>query len=185
MRRDTAIKAIYNIFPADTLFIFANGRNNREGYVTEDRVGNFYMLSSMGKAASIGLGVALARQKRKVAVVDGDGNALMNLDNFAMIGYCKPENLTHIVLDNKEHATTGGQSSHTTKIDLSEVARACGYKAVSVKDEKGLERALTNCRDGGPYFVLAHISKERYEVARTPHRPPEEIRDRFMKAARR
>lgn len=39
----------------------------------------------MGLASSIGLGLALAKPKRKVMVLDGDGSVLMNLGTLAAI----------------------------------------------------------------------------------------------------
>ncbi len=188
MRRSEAIKKIFENTHSDALFIFANGRIGREAYVEQDRKGNFYMLSSMGKAASIGLGVAMNAPEKQVVVVDGDGNALMNMDNFAMVGYAGPTNMTHIVLDNKSHDTTGGQESLSTKIDLSKVAEACGYANVwSVKTVDELGECLEKCKEedgekNGPSFVLVDINKDKYSVARTPHHAPEVMRDRFMEA---
>ena len=37
----------------------------------EDRLGNFYMIGSMGLASSIALGVALSKPERRVVVFDG------------------------------------------------------------------------------------------------------------------
>ena len=91
MRRDEAIKDILTLLNEDDLTICANGKITREAYLHNDRKGNFYTLASMGKASSIGLGVALCTNQ-KVIILDGDGNILMNLDNLALIGYIKPKN---------------------------------------------------------------------------------------------
>jgi len=184
MKRYHAILIISRFLDDDTLAVFANGRVGREAYAHNDRNGNFYMLSSMGKGASIGLGIALARPDRNVFVIDGDGNALMNLDNFAMIGYSTPKNFVHIVLDNGEHATTGGQRSHTTRINLALIARGAAYAHVSSVDtKKGLTNSLLRvAKEDGPHFILVRIEKGDTDVPRTPHLAPEAMRDRFMGA---
>ena len=63
----------------------------------------------MGKASSIGLGIALARPERKVMVLDGDGSLLMNLGSLVTVGNKAPENLYHFVFENGVYAVTGGQ----------------------------------------------------------------------------
>ena len=44
------------------------------------------MIGSMGLASSNGLGIATARPEVPVAVIDGDGNVLMNLGSLPMTG---------------------------------------------------------------------------------------------------
>ena len=48
----------------------------------------------MGKASSLGLGLALARPERKVMVLDGDGSLLMNLGTLVTMANKSPKNLT-------------------------------------------------------------------------------------------
>ena len=102
---------------------------------------NFYMWGAMGGTAMIGLGLALAQPKRRVAVITGDGEMLMGLGSLGTIGVQKPPNLAVIVFDNAVYGETGGQASHTQgAVDLVAAARACGIAAcVDVRDEAGLE----------------------------------------------
>src|SRR5207249_12152551 len=93
-----------------------------------DRQACFYRSGSMGLAASIGLGLALARPDRRVLVLDGDGNVLMNAGALASIGAAAPPNLHHVCFDNGAHASTGGQRTISDRVRLEEVARACGYR---------------------------------------------------------
>ena len=68
------------------------------------------MLSgAMGKASSLGLGVALARPDKKVIVLDADGSLLMNLGSLVTIANMSPANLIHFVFENSVYRTTGGQ----------------------------------------------------------------------------
>lgn len=94
------------------IVIASNGMISREVYQVKDRPLNLYMLGSMGMALAIGIGIAY-NSKLKVSVISGDGAALMSLGTMALHHYLQMEkgmkNLTHYILDNRCHATTGGQ----------------------------------------------------------------------------
>ncbi|HEY7999559.1 MAG TPA: thiamine pyrophosphate-dependent enzyme, partial [Pseudolabrys sp.] len=47
---------------------------------------DFYLWGAMGGAAMIGLGLALAQPKKRVAVITGDGEMLMGMGALATIG---------------------------------------------------------------------------------------------------
>src|SRR5437899_8748960 len=68
---------------------------------------NFYLWSAMGSTAMVGLGLALARPDRRVAVITGDGDMLMGLGSLATIGVKRPGNLSVVVLDNRHYSATG------------------------------------------------------------------------------
>lgn len=90
---------------------------------------NFYLWGAMGGASLIGLGLALAQPNTPVAVLVGDGEALMGMGAFATIALQKPNNLSIIVLDNGLYGETGAQLSHTASVtDLAAVAAACGIQ---------------------------------------------------------
>jgi thiamine pyrophosphate-dependent acetolactate synthase large subunit-like protein len=63
----------------------------------------------MGKASSLGLGLALARPDLKIVVLDGDGGLLTNLGSMVTIAHMAPPNLIHFVFENGVYRTTGGQ----------------------------------------------------------------------------
>ena len=63
----------------------------------------------MGKASSIGLGIALARPDKKVLVIDGDGSLLMNLGSLVTVANMSPKNLVHFVYQNGTYGVSGGQ----------------------------------------------------------------------------
>lgn len=186
MRRDEVIKIICNEIDKESALIFANGKISREGYLKCDNKRNFYMLASMGKASSIGLGIALSIPGKKVVIFDGDGNLLMNLDNLALIGYYQPKNLIHIILDNEIYATTGWQETLSDKIELDRIADACNYARVfNVKTESEILNAIKVCNiSEGPHFVLIKIAKEEIEGTKVIHYSPSEIKNRFMESLR-
>jgi thiamine pyrophosphate-dependent acetolactate synthase large subunit-like protein len=101
---------------------------------------NFYLWGAMGGAAMIGLGLALAQPKKRVAVITGDGEMLMGIGALATIGIQQPRNLAVIVFDNGMYGETGGQPSHTAGgVDMVAMARAAGFPTcLDVTDEAGL-----------------------------------------------
>lgn len=180
MKRYEAIKAVLDCLAGDEIVISANGMISRELYALRDRPGNFYMLGSMGLASSIGLGLALTQERKKIIVLDGDGNILMNLGSLATIGQIGPENLIHMVLDNEAHDTTGGQPTASRTAKLVDIARACDFSfAVEVRDEDSLKKALKKAYSiRGPSFILVKVEKGGLPVPRVPY-SPEQIRERF------
>src|SRR6202046_1810234 len=94
---------------------------------------NFYLWGAMGGTAMIGLGLALARPDRRVAVLTGDGDMLMGLGSLATIGVKQPRNLRILVLNNAHYGETGMQPSPThAGVDLTAVALACRFKRANV-----------------------------------------------------
>jgi phosphonopyruvate decarboxylase len=112
------------------VIIATTGYTGRELYATGDHPNQLYMVGSMGCAVSVGLGLAVARPERRVIVLDGDGAALMRLGALTTVGYERPGNLVHVLLDNGLHESTGGQSTVSRSIDFSGLAASCGYERV-------------------------------------------------------
>jgi phosphonopyruvate decarboxylase len=140
--------------PGD-LVVATTGYTGRELYACDDRPNQLYMVGSMGCASAFGLGLAWARPDRRVVVLDGDGALLMRMGALATIGYERPSNLVHVLLDNEAHDSTGTQSTVTHSVDLGACARACGYPTVqrlgSVDD---LEKALLDRTEGLRFLHL-------------------------------
>ncbi|MBL8601358.1 MAG: phosphonopyruvate decarboxylase [Myxococcales bacterium] len=128
-RRDVLAALQASASPTDA-FIATTGFTGRALYALDDRPSQLYMVGSMGCASTFGLGLAWAQPQRKVIVLDGDGAALMRLGAFATLGYERPTNLVHVLLDNEVHDSTGGQSTVSHSVDLAGVAAACGYPKV-------------------------------------------------------
>ena len=145
---------------------------------------NFYLWGAMGGTAMIGLGLALARPDRRVAVLTGDGDLLMGMGSLATIGVKQPNNLAIVVLDNAHYGETGMQPSHThAGVDLVAVALACRFRnarAVSRIEEAADVRALLHAGNG-PILVNARISAE--DTPRVlPLRDGHAIKQRFIEA---
>ena len=143
---------------SNSVVIATTGFTGRELFAAEDRDNHFYMVGSMGCASSLGLGLALARPDLHVVVVDGDGAALMRMGNLATLGAYAGDNLTHILLDNEAHDSTGAQSTVSAQIDFATIALACGYAVVHRgADITNLVDFLAAEQEGGPSFLHLKI----------------------------
>ncbi len=168
----------------DLLVVCGLGSATYDVAAAGDHPLNFYLWGAMGGAAMIGLGLALARPDRRVAVLTGAGVMLLGLGSLATIGARAAKNLGIVVLDNARYGETGMQPSHTDAgIDLVAVALACRFKharAVSRIEETEDVRALLHSGEG-PILVNARIKPE--EAARVlPLRDGHAIKQRFVGA---
>ncbi|MFC1941162.1 thiamine pyrophosphate-dependent enzyme [Chloroflexota bacterium] len=115
---------------------------------------------AMGKASSLGLGLALAQSARKVIVLDGDGSLLMNLGSLVTIANMAPPNLTHFVFGNGVYRTTGGQPiPNAGNFSFTGLAKEAGYANVHelenlVSLESNIETILNEI---GPTFVCLKV----------------------------
>jgi phosphonopyruvate decarboxylase len=71
------------------------------------------------------------RPDRRVVVLDGDGAALMRMGAQATLGFERPPNLVHLLIDNGVHESTGGQATVSRSVDFCAIAAGCGYPRVS------------------------------------------------------
>jgi thiamine pyrophosphate-dependent acetolactate synthase large subunit-like protein len=97
--------------------------------LTNDGAHAFAMAGVMGAAAMMGLGLALAQPARRVLVVTGDGELLMNVGALATIAVIDPPNLSILCVDNGHYGETGYQKSHTSLgVHLEKMAIGAGVK---------------------------------------------------------
>jgi len=124
MKRKSAISSIMEVVKDKDIVVASTGMICREVYEVNDRERNFYMMGSMGNALAIGIGLALNTEHR-VYVISGDGATLMSLGTVVLLNKLNLPNLTHYVLDNNCHATTGGQPTCSDKADFGNSIRIC------------------------------------------------------------
>lgn len=119
---------------------------------------NFCLSGAMGGTAMMGLGLALAQPKRRVAVITGDGDLLMDLGALAVISAHRPANLAVVVVDNERYGETGNQVTHTARgVDLAGMAAAAGFpvtRTVTSMAELDEARRLMRASNGPVCLVL-------------------------------
>lgn len=118
---------------------------------------------AMGKASSVGLGLALAHPERKIIVLDGDGSLLMNLGTLVTIANKRPENLYHFVFENGVYAVTGGQPTPgSDSISFQNMAKDSGYVAAyEIEDTEDLATSVGRILDEkGPVLICLKVQPE-------------------------
>jgi thiamine pyrophosphate-dependent acetolactate synthase large subunit-like protein len=128
------------------------------GAVTGDAAHVYSLGGAMGAACMMGLGLALARPDRRVLVVTGDGELLMNLGALATIAVMNPPNLAILCVDNGHYGETGWQQSHTSLgVDLEKIAAGAGVKrtaTVAVADDLAAGALLLREGNGSAFVSL-------------------------------
>jgi thiamine pyrophosphate-dependent acetolactate synthase large subunit-like protein len=128
--------------------------------LTSDAAHAYTMAGAMGGAAMIGLGLALARPDRRVLVVTGDGELLMNIGALATIAVVDPANLAILCVDNGHYGETGYQKSHTSLgVDLEKFAIGAGIKATRTigRDDEIADGARLLRAGNGTAFVVLRV----------------------------
>jgi thiamine pyrophosphate-dependent acetolactate synthase large subunit-like protein len=152
--------------------------------LTRDGVHCYTMAGAMGGACMIGLGLALARRDKRVLVVTGDGELLMNVGALATIGVINPPNLAIICVDNGHYGETGYQKSHTSLgVDLERIAAGSGIQASrTISVERELADGARLLREGNrTTFVLLRV-KPTDPPAFRRNMDPSACRNRFRGA---
>ena len=167
----------------DEPIIASLGNPKFDLFTAQDRPQNFYMWNSMGLASSMGLGLAMVRPEQKVIILDGDGSILMNLNSLPTAAARSPQNLIHVIWDNRQFELTGGQPTHTAfRTDLAKLAQGAGFdKVETVETQEAFERAFSHAlREPGPWIIIAIIDAER--ATGRPPKSPTYIKHRFMES---
>ncbi len=181
MSRNDLTKRLVGKLEHDEAVVAGIGNTNFDLLDAGHRPQNFYMLGSMGLAAPIALGVALAQSERNVVALEGDGSILMNLGTLTTIASLAPLNLTVVIWDNGLYQITGMQTTATSTVtDIVAVAAGCGIARSSwATDEAHFEQLVNNAvSTPGPHFIAARVD-EAAATAR-PERNPVLWKDRFM-----
>lgn len=156
-------EAVRKLIGAHEDFLIVSGLGGTAsdvGSVTGDSANVFPLGGAMGAACMVGLGIALAQPNKKVLVVTGDGDLLMNIGALATIAVMNPPNLAIVCVDNGHYGETGWQKSHTSLgVDLEKMASGAGIKrTMTAAQEADLERGSRFIREGNSAgFVLLRV----------------------------
>lgn len=155
-----AITAI-NRERGDALVVSTMTPNRYWEQVTDKPDLDLPVFGAMGKASSMGLGLALAQPDKKVVILDGDGGLLMNLGSLVTIAGQEPANLIHFVFEDGVYFTTGSQPIPGAGIfDLATIAKGAGFKESYVFDDlEDFASELPNIMNAtGPIFVCLKVN---------------------------
>jgi phosphonopyruvate decarboxylase len=181
--RTDALKEIQSAADEQTVLIATTGKTGRELYELDDKENQLYMVGSMGCALPFGFGIAYSNSNLHVFVIDGDGALLMRTGSMATVGAYQPKNLTHILLDNEAHDSTGGQSTVSNSVSFSSIAKGFGYKnTFSTDDLKSFRNYLSSEKaKDGPSFIHFKIKKGSPKTLGRPGIKPYQVKERLEK----
>jgi thiamine pyrophosphate-dependent acetolactate synthase large subunit-like protein len=182
MNRFDLTKRLVAKLKHDEAVIGGIGYTNFDLWAAGRRPQNFYMLGSMGLAAPIALGVALAQPQRRVIALEGDGSILMQLGSLATIAGRRQRNLLVVIMDNGTYQITGGQAAASAECaDIVAIARGTGIvQSAWAADEEDFEELVELAlRGDGPSLIGCRIDQSGPKD--TTERDPARIRDQFMR----
>lgn len=181
MVRSEILKEIAPIL-REHLVICNIGLPSQELHMIDDQPTNFYMLGTMGLASSIGLGVALAQDK-KVISIDGDGSVLTNFGTLPTIANNVADNYILLIIDNGSYGSTGDQPTYSgKKTSLTDVAKACGCENVVECQAEETPAVLQAALDSNQMTVIVCKCESGNVKVPVITMDPVVIRDRFMKS---
>ena len=186
MIREEIISHIVKASGSDPI-ISTTGKISRELFEIREANGqgheyDFLTVGSMGHASSIALGIAVNKPETRIWCVDGDGAALMHMGSMAVLGAHSINNMIHIIINNGAHETVGGMPTVAGKIDLTGIAKACGYSyAVRVDDFEELDKELEAAKRRGTLCLIEVTCAlgARADLGR-PTTSPVENKQKFM-----
>ena len=181
MIRSEILKEIAPIL-REQLVICNIGLPSQELHMIDDQPTNFYMLGTMGLASSIGLGLALAQDK-KVIAIDGDGSVLTNFGTLPTIANNVADNFILMIIDNGSYGSTGDQPTYAgKKTSLAAVAVACGCENVVEVQDTDTGTALQAAIASDKMTILVVKCDSGNVKVPVITMDPVVIRDRFMSA---
>ena len=158
------------------------GLPSQELHMMDDQSTNFYMLGTMGLSSSIGLGLALA-QNKKVIAIDGDGSVLTNFGTLPTIANNVADNFILLIIDNGSYGSTGDQPTYAgKKTSLSAVASACGCETVVECQAEDTVKTIEAALDSNKMTIIVAKCESGNITVPVITMDPVVIRDRFMKA---
>ena len=185
--REEAIQTVAAALDAKDCIVSTTGMISRElfEYRTAKNEGHerdFLTVGSMGHASQIALGIAMAKQDRRVWCFDGDGATIMHMGNLAIVASKHPKNYIHVVFNNGAHDSVGGQPTVGLDIDIPRIARAVGYKhTFSVSTKEDLVDILNDVKAGdGPTLLEIKVKKGNRKDLGRPTTTPIENKDALM-----
>lgn len=187
LSREEALQILVNNLTPSDVIVSTTGMLSRElfeyrEFLKQGHEKDFLTVGSMGHASQIALGIALQKPHRQIYCLDGDGAAIMHLGSIAIIGSQRPINFKHVILNNGAHDSVGGQPTAGFRIDIPNIAKACGYKNVwrTETRESLQEKIKLFSSSEGPSLLEVFVKKGARSNLGRPTISPVENKKDFM-----
>jgi phosphonopyruvate decarboxylase len=187
LTREDAIRHILDGLADKDIVVSTTGMPSREVFECraqreQGHQRDFLTVGGMGHASQIALGIAIHKPDRQVWCIDGDGATLMHLGTLTITGSLKPQNFSHILLNNGAHDSVGGQPTVGFHVNFLAMAQAAGYHTTfQVQTAEGIKSELIRIRASqGPRLLEIRIKKGARKDLGRPTLTPVQNKQRFM-----
>lgn len=148
--------------PKNFKLLSTTGYTSRELYqlrkLKKSNAKDFYNVGAMGHTNMISLGCSLSK-KNKILCLDGDGSLLMHMGSLSVIGHYGGKNFKHILFNNQQHESVGGQLTPIKNADFKSLSSGAGYKnyffCKDLKDFKNKYKKFISSK--GPSFFEIRV----------------------------
>lgn len=187
LTREDAIIQLASLIEDNAIIVATTGMASRElyEYRAENKLGHerdFLTVGGMGHASQIALGLAMSERNRKIYCFDGDGAVIMHMGSLAISGMSGRDNFVHVVLNNGQHGSVGGQPTLGFDLRFCDIARACGYVSAHLARENDeIREALSalNLSRGPSFLEIRTLPGNRKDIGR-PSSSPHENKTNLM-----
>ena len=162
MKRSECLKLLFSKMPDDVIVVGNVGDTATAMLTYRPSDANVYSVN-LGSCSALGFGLALGLPHRRIVVLDGDGNLLLNLAVLADIAKEAPENLAIIVQDNEVYGAAGNLPSATAgPANLTDLAKSAGIRSTkTVRDLLEFEASIADILNApGPLVLVTKIEKQ-------------------------
>jgi thiamine pyrophosphate-dependent acetolactate synthase large subunit-like protein len=162
MKRYDCLKSLFSRMPDDVIVVGNVGDTTTAMLTLRPSEANLYSIN-LGSCTAVGLGLALGLPHRRVVVLDGDGNLLLNLAALADVANQAPKNLSIVVQDNEVYQSGGNVPSATAGLaDVAGIAKEAGIRdSRTVREIQEFEAVVNDILTApGPVVIVAKIERE-------------------------
>lgn len=185
MKRGILAKLVRERLKSDDLVVCGLGATEA-AFKAAGPVGPTYFASDpMGLWASIALGLALAQPGKRVMLLAGDGDLLMNLQVLPTIASSPAKNLRIVVFHNGAYSSTGGQRlAGGDGLSFAAIAKGSGFGWASDANTEELAKKRLDELFSQPGPALLDVLLEDEPAPSAPPGPWSQVEERtlFMKA---
>eukprot|EP00929_Paragymnodinium_shiwhaense_P009017 TRINITY_DN113023_c0_g1_i1.p1 TRINITY_DN113023_c0_g1~~TRINITY_DN113023_c0_g1_i1.p1 ORF type:complete len:464 (-),score=112.92 TRINITY_DN113023_c0_g1_i1:341-1732(-) len=186
LHREEVLERIIDEFPSNPI-VSTTGFTSRELFELrvakkQSHENDFLTVGSMGHCSSIALGISLAKPQQDIVCIDGDGAAIMHMGSFSAGARCGGANYKHILINNAQHDSVGGQPTGAIGISFPDIARACKYNHVATASTvEEIEAELKKLREtAGPGFLEVKVKPGARADLGRPTTTTHQNKDAFM-----
>lgn len=130
----SALRVVARMLPEGALVITANGHTSRAWRAVGPLQASLPLLGAMGQALAVAAGLDSCNPGAPVVAIEGDGNWAFGAAMAAALRDDEQYDLTHLVLRDGAHSSTGGQAVQAP-VSLGATARTLGYNYVGVAEQ--------------------------------------------------